>query len=327
MSSDAKIPFDNRLRAALRDEASRFRPLTDPARIEHAFATRPLVSSRIATLAAIGITLVILVAALIARGSLNPGTAAVAPGAPAPSASARPSDAPIGLADCQIGPADASLAFAGWTTLAVLHVSGGVAAPGQPVYALVTRGMVEWIGWDRSKGGMYPRPIGRMGCVFDPTTSLASLVGVPMEWQPPKMIDGCPVSAERTVGGVREIGGPGAWLVAPTSTASWYVGRDFKYLMFFHLTRPAAPNQTITAWAHILGPYEAVEGTLSDSPYQSVPVPRTGPVSEVFVNLEFTMTGCWVINLALDGSVVGSAILPIGAGSGQATPQPAATNP
>jgi hypothetical protein len=101
------------------------------------------------------------------------------------SASLRPGSAPIGLADCEIAPADSSLAFAGWTTLEVLHVGGGKAAPDQPIYAVVTRGLAEWVGWKSSGGPMYPRPVGRMGCIYDPSSGESSVVGVPLDWQPP----------------------------------------------------------------------------------------------------------------------------------------------
>ena len=49
--------------------------------------------------------------------------------------------------------------------------AAGSAAPGAgtPVYALVTEGPAEWVGWQTTEGRpMYPRPVGRMACAVDP---------------------------------------------------------------------------------------------------------------------------------------------------------------
>ena len=183
--------FDGKLERAMRAEASRFQPIIDASRIERAAAAksgRPPVVLLVLPIVA----LIIGVAAWAGRSSVD--IQAVADSAPPPSAAASflPAGAPIGLADCQIAPADSAPAFAGWTTLSVLHVGGGKAAMGQPIYAVVTRGLAEWIGWQSSGGAMYPRPVGRMGCIYDPTTGESSLVGVPLEWEPPPPVHGLP---------------------------------------------------------------------------------------------------------------------------------------
>jgi hypothetical protein len=306
MSRDEGTPFDVRLHRALREEASRFRPLTDAGRIERALAARPPIRRRVAALAVLG-TAAVVIGTLAVSASSNPPSAAQAPGRTSPGASAPPAEAPIGLADCQIAPADASLAFAGWTMLDLLHVSGGTATPGQPVYAQITRGMVEWVGWDRAKGGMYPRPIGRMGCVYDPSTSLASLVGVPLDWQPPETMDGCPASAEDSFGGYHEIGGPRAWLLVPQEGLTWHVGVD-EYRMLFRLSPPAAPGQPITARALPLNGGTPVPAHVEARPQPSAARVTQGQSRYYTLNLRLASRGCWVVNVSVNGAVVGSAI-------------------
>jgi hypothetical protein len=184
--SPNRATFDERLRRSVRGEAARFRPLSDASRIEQAVATgnRTRVPAVLPALPAVALAVVL---AIRTAASSAPESAAVRTPQPIRSASASlgPGSAPIGLADCQIAPADSFLAFAGWTTLDVLHVGGGKAAPEQRIYAVVTRGLAEWVGWKSSGGAMYPRPVGRMGCIYDPSSGESSLVGVPLDWQPP----------------------------------------------------------------------------------------------------------------------------------------------
>jgi hypothetical protein len=184
MSPD-RPTFDGRLRRALRAEAAGFRPLTDASRIERAVASGNRGRMPVALLALPAIALAVAIAIRATAPSAPEGAARRPLPTASASASLRPGSAPIGLADCQIAPADSWLAFAGWTTLDVLHVGGGKAAHDQPIYAVVTRGLAEWVGWKSSGGAMYPRPVGRMGCIYDPSTGESSLVGVPLDWQPP----------------------------------------------------------------------------------------------------------------------------------------------
>jgi len=324
--------FDAWLRRALVEESARFVPVLDPSGLRTpgpAEQSRPMRRWWPFALVAI---VVLLIAGSGGLFWVVSEPAAVA-GRPAASSSGPPSpshtaEAPITLADCQITPIASPLAFAGWTTLAALDVHGGDAGPGQPIYALVTRGMAEWIGWqEHYSGPMFPAPIGRMGCIFDPSTRQTSLVGVDADWAPKLMADGCPPSPIDEFGGYRETGGPRAWLLLPGDTASWYVG-DFSYLMLFRLSPPAEPGQSITAWAQPLADVRAIPGEIDSTSSQLGHPDTSGSGSRYyFVNVRFTTTGCWVINIAINGEVVGSAIAPIGGVSGQATPRPVPTNP
>ncbi|TMB48508.1 MAG: hypothetical protein E6J50_09920 [Chloroflexi bacterium] len=174
---------------------------------------------------------------------------------------------------------------------------------------------------------MFPAPIGRMGCIFDPSTRRTSLVGVDSDWEPTLMADGCPPSPIDEFGGYRETGGPRAWLVLPDDTATWYVG-DFSYLMLFRLSPPAEPGQSITAWAQPLADVRPISGEIDSTGTQLGGPDTSGSGAHYyFVRVRISTTGCWVINIAINGEVVGSAIAPIGGSSGQATPRPALTVP
>jgi len=233
-----------------------------------------------------------------ARSSAQDGTAATR--------------APITLADCRIYPEDARLAFDGWATTHVLGVSGGAAKPGQPVYALVTRGLAEWVGWRSPDAGpIFPAPVGRMGCIFDPSSGTVSLVGVPMDWQPPAMIDGCPSSPQDEYAGYQEIGGPRAWALLPTGPTGWTSGE--RAIILYRLTPPLAAGETLTAWAVPLRGGDRVDGsvgTASTTPRSGAPgpTPEQGAFSYYVVEQPFSRSGCWVLNVTIDGQLAGSAI-------------------
>jgi DNA-directed RNA polymerase specialized sigma24 family protein len=325
-------PFDARLRRTLVEESGRFEPVLDPRGLRNAAPSPGHVGLRKGWPFALFAFIALLIGGVAAFLWLVPESAPtagrLAASTTGPTASSRTAEAPITLADCQITPVESPLAFAGWTTLAALDVHGGDAGPGQPIYALVTRGMAEWIGWqEHYSGPMFPAPIGRMGCIFDPSTRQTSLVGVDADWAPKLMGDGCPPSPIDEFGGYRETGGPRAWLLLSRDTASWYVG-DFSYLMLFRLSPPAEAGQSITAWAQPLADVRPISGEIDSSSSQlGHPDTSGGGSRYYFVNVRFTTTGCWVINIAINGEVVGSAIAPIGGISGQATPRPAPTVP
>jgi hypothetical protein len=228
--------------------------------------------------------------------------------------------APISLADCDIEPADSSLAWAGWATLDVLHVQGASTAPGAPVYAVVTRGLAEWVGWRASGGAMYPPPVGRMGCVYDPTSMRSAVVGIPMDWQPPATSDGCPVSPRNRTGSYQEAGGPNGWLILPAVPAApLAAGGDS---LSFRLSPPPNPGQSVSAWAqHIDGglPITA-EVTMNPSFRRpAAAVARSAQESGFYTaNLVFSSSGCWVVDMAINGNVVGSAVVAIR----ESTPSP-----
>jgi DNA-directed RNA polymerase specialized sigma24 family protein len=319
-TSPPRERFDDRLKRALAQESARFQPLLNVALLgpaESSFrATRPGGPRRRLLARGLPIALVTLLVAGVAAffwlvPESRPAAGLGAASRPA-SPFALPAPGPITLADCKIAPADSPLAFAGWTTLAALDVHGGEAAPGQPIYAVVTRGLAEWIGWqDHYTGPMYPPPIGRMGCIFDPSTRKTSLVGVDQDWQPNVMADGCPPSPIDKFGGYRELGGPHAWLLLPNDASVWHVGKN---TILFRLSPTAQPGQSISAWTQPLADSPRVAAEIDSASAQLGLADSSGSGSQYYVlSVRFTSSGCWVINVAIDGQVVGSAIAPIAA--------------
>ena len=325
-ASAAQEAFDNRLRRALTEEAARFRPILDPQamRLPAARSGRlPRAARRWGPLGAVALLILggagFFWVAPHSRPVIGDAATSSPPAAPLQPAAG----GPITLADCKIAPADSPLAFAGWTTLAALDVHGGDAGLGQPIYAVITRGMAEWVGWqEHYTGPMYPAPIGRMGCIFDPSTHSTSLVGVDQGWQPNTMADGCPPSPIDEFGGYRETGGPHAWLLLPNA-ASTSVDEGFSNVMLWRLSPPAEPGQSITAWAQPLADASTVTAAIDGSTSRLAPADPSGSGSRYyFVSARFATTGCWVINVAINGTVVGSAIVPIGGLSLQVTLPP-----
>jgi hypothetical protein len=308
-------PFREQLRAALRQEAQRagVRPgpgllsaaLTEPDD-NHPFGRWLLAS------AAVTVGLVLAAITLSMRGT-PPGDAASTLSAgviASPTAPAIPP--PVTLADCQIYPEDARLAFSGWATTDVLHVTGGRAAPGQPVYAIVTRGLAEWMGWRSPDAGpIYPPPVGRMGCIFDPSTGDVSEIGVPMDWHPPAVIDGCPASPGDEYAGYQEIGGPRAWALLPTGPSGWVAGE--RAIILYRLSPPLAPGESISAWASPLDGGGRVDGAVDDVPPGAASgtpqaSPRLDGFSYYVVEQPLPTSGCWVLDVAVNGRLAGSAI-------------------
>jgi DNA-directed RNA polymerase specialized sigma24 family protein len=323
-------PFDERLRRVLNEESSRFEPILDPRGVPLPHPSREArrTSRRWWPLAIIAL----LAAGVAASFWLIPESGSIAGRQAAstqlPTPAPRTAAAPISLADCQIAPAESSLAFAGWTTLAALNVHGGDAGRGQPIYALITRGMAEWVGWQQHYSGpMFPAPIGRMGCIFDPSTRQTSLVGVDAGWEPNLMADGCPPSPMDSFGGYRELGGPRGWLVLLDDTASWHVG-DSRYRILVRISPPAERGQSVTAWAQPLADAPRIDGEIGSANSQPARPDNSGSGSRYYLlDIKLPTAGCWVINIAVDGHVVGSAIAPIRPISGEARPRPATTAP
>lgn len=312
--AQASEPFDTRLRRALVEETARFRPILDPRDLvlpEVRGDRRWQVARRWWPLA-LGVVVVIWAAGFFWLAPTSRPPVGVAATPTPPSARTAPTAAvPITLADCQITPSASPLAFAGWTTLAALNVHGGEAGPGQPVYAVITRGLAEWVGWQKQyTGPMYPPPVGRMGCIFDPSTRETSLVGVDLDWEPGLMADGCPPSPIDEFGGYREFGGPHAWLLLPDDISVWQVGKANQIL--FRLSPPAEPGQSITAWAQPLADASPIPAQIDSADSQAGRPDTSGSGSRYyFLNVAFSSSGCWVINIAVNGQVVGSAIAPI----------------
>lgn len=335
MSTDPKPrdPFEDRLRTALRAEVHRMAVTLDRERLR-ATAGAPPSSRRLPgwwPIPAVSLAVGILAAVVLIQNGAGPaGERADLPGAGTPVASPTPTSAvaagspiagggvaaPITLADCRIEPTDASLAFSGWATTALLDVSGGSAAPGQPVYALITRGLAEWTGWrDTGSGSIFPPPVGRMGCIFDPSSGQVSQVGVALNWQAPAIIDGCPASTEDRYAGYREIGGPRAWALLPTGS-SWSLGqRGFHILV--RLSPALAAGETLTAWTEPLDASAprttAAVQTQGIDVQLAPPGATTAPAAVRYYLLDANLSrpGCWLVDLEVNGRLAGAVVVPV----------------
>jgi len=210
------------------------------------------------------------------------------------------------LADCDIEPVGSPIAFAGWVTVEQIRATG-IAPAGRSVYAIVTRGEAEWIGYrythDRP---VFPRPVGRMGCVFDPGSERHVAIGVAQDWEPPALADGCPASPMSSFAGYLELGGPGAFVLMD-------VGRTWRAedpgLSFLVRVAPSLPaGARLEAWLQPVGDGSGIATTVGS--------PRAEEVGSVMHyirvgGVEVPEPGCWTMNVAVDGTVVGSAVLPI----------------
>lgn len=215
------------------------------------------------------------------------------------------------LADCQIEPVGSPIAFAGWLSAEEIGATG-VAAPGQRVYAIVTRGDAEWIGYRVADGRpSFPVPVGRLGCVLDPASGTHTAIGVARRWEPPALADGCPGSPITGFAGYRELGGPRAFVLID-ALREWRANDP--RLAFLARVAPAPPpGARVEAWLQPVGPGPRIEATV-----ESPPTARdTASSLTHYVHvggMKIPTPGCWVMNIAIDGTVVGSAVLPISAG-------------
>jgi DNA-directed RNA polymerase specialized sigma24 family protein len=212
---------------------------------------------------------------------------------------------PFTLADCHIEPASLPISFAGWVTVEEIRANG-VAPPGRSVYAIVTRGDAEWIGYrythDRP---VFPRPVGRLGCVFEPDSGSHVAIGVAQDWEPPALADGCPASPINSFAGYRELGGPGAFVLVDTRSAWW---ADDPELSFLVRVAPAPlAGSSVEAWLQPVGAGPLIPATVGEQAADPGSVLNYLRVDGV----EVPEPGCWVMNIAVDGSVVGSAVLPV----------------
>lgn len=212
---------------------------------------------------------------------------------------------PFTLADCHIEPASLPISFAGWVTVEEIRAKG-VAPPGRSVYAIVTRGDAEWIGYrythDRP---VFPRPVGRLGCVFEPDSGSHVAIGVAQDWEPPALADGCPASPINSFAGYRELGGPGAFVLLDTRGA-W--SADDPAISFLVRVAPAPPaGSSVEAWLQPAGDGPQIAAKVGEQPADSDSVLNYLRVDGV----EVPEPGCWVMNVAVDGTVVGSAVLPV----------------
>jgi hypothetical protein len=247
-----------------------------------------------------------------------PGGAPAAPlrnGGPAAGGPRLPLDDRLTLADCDIQPAGTPVAYRGWLTLGDLFTAGrDAAAAGTPVYALVTEGPAEWIGWQTTEGRpMFPRPVGRMACAVDPLTASATVFSVSDSWKPPAPMDGCPASPIIRFAGDHQVGGPSAFVLLPFDGEAWW--SETRIVLRVRMVPRPQPGARITATAQLLG-----GSRFLSLPVDSPPIAEsTPPSSNLYFWLRpvrFPTDGCWLVSVAVDGAGVGAAILPITASPG-----------
>lgn len=230
-------------------------------------------------------------------------------------AEALPLDDRLTLADCDVQPAGTPIAYRGWLTLGDLF-AGGRSTPsaGTPVYALVTDGPAEWVGWQTTEGRpMFPRPVGRMACAVDPLTASATVFSVADTWEPPAPMDGCPASPILRYAGDHQVGGPAAFILLPFDGEAWWSKTSI--VLRVRIAPSPPPGGQITATARQLDGSRVIS-----LPVDSLPIPESRPpTSSHYLWLRpvrFPTDGCWLISVAVDGVGVGAAILPITAPAG-----------
>jgi hypothetical protein len=292
-----------------------------------ALAARPSLDHRLSPkwlLAAPGAVLVVAIALLVSApptgvpawqvGNGGPpgatGSASLGAGTDSPPVAAPMEPASLTLADCNIQPAGSPLAYRGWLTLRDLTASATPDGAGLPVYALVTRSTAEWVGWQTPEGRpMFPRPVGRLGCALDPTTSVITVYVLSERWRPPRLVDGCAASPISQYGGNREIGGPRAFTLLPLPGQSWWAN-DPSVEILVRIAPSPSPEAHITAQARPMGFGKPIELEVESLPF---PASRSR-TSNHYVTLRsvvFPTDGCWVLSVAVDGEVAGFAVLPV----------------
>ena len=290
--------------------------VVDAAMVRAAMAAPPATRTRRwaipAGAGALGLALVLAVGATSAPrdAPAAPPAATLPAGAASTSASAPligdAAVAPFTLAACQLAPVDSPLAYAGWLTRADLGIGSGR----DPLYALVTSGPADWQGRPTLGYPSFPGTAGRMGCAFDPADGSFSAIGLPDDWLPPLASDGCPRSPSGEYGGYRELGGPGAFVVPSVGTNVYRAGEADGRL----LVRIAPADEPVTSVNATLA------GPDGDRTVKARVAPRT-VVSAVTTSswylwlngISVPTSGCWTLNVAVDGAVVGVASLPFSA--------------
>jgi hypothetical protein len=327
-----------RLRVALETASAGRAFVVTTDQVEAAFALPPPgaahASRRFAWLAGGALAILLAGAALIAAGpppapsapdtSRTPSPAAVAmgvpPGGPQGAGAwagdqALALDSRLTLADCDIQPAGTPLAFRGWLSLGDLFAAGRTApGAGTPVYALVTQGPAEWVGWQTTEGRpMYPRPVGRMACAVDPLSGTSTVFSMADGWQPPARMDGCPASPILRYAGDYQIGGPAAFILLPFDGEAWWSRTSI--VLRVRIVPSPRTGARITARAMRLDGAGAMS-----LPVDSPPIPESRPpTSNHYLWLRpvrFPTAGCWLVSVAVDGVGVGAAIVPITAPAG-----------
>jgi len=215
---------------------------------------------------------------------------------------------PYTISACQIGPAGAPLAFAGWLTKGDL----GIGAPDQrddPAYALITSGQAMRLGTRFSGGSVVSRAGVRLACVFDPNADRYLAVALAGDWSPPIAADGCPASPTGEFGGYREFGGPGAFVLPAVGSSDRVAGDPGVRLLVRVSPPPEVSGEVAATLSNLEG--DAVLSTTVEG--ERVAVRRSPAGGYVWVTgVEVPAPGCWVLNVTVDGEVVGVAAVPFG---------------
>ncbi len=211
------------------------------------------------------------------------------------------------LSDCGIQPPDAELAYAGWTTPEQLGATFAMLGSSQPVYVQVPREPVTWDPrGDAAAGSLRSE---RLACLTDTTRRLHVVARLPAGWSVPELIDGCPASPMGRSAGLLEIGGPGAFVVLSDGGTGWWAD-DPNVRLLARLAPSPLSDETVTAWTQPLGP-----GSPRQLAIEAPPPPERAQRGSTYylwlASVRFTSPGCWVVSLAVDGELVGSAIIPV----------------
>jgi hypothetical protein len=216
---------------------------------------------------------------------------------------------PITLAGCRVEPASTPVAYRGWLTLGDL-AGADAADAARPLFALVTAGEAEWLGWhEGGSGAMYPRPVGRVACAMDPFSGTTRVYAVAGDWQPPALLDACPPADIYKFGDLREIGGPRLFATLPIGIASWRAD-DPALRLYLRLAAPPNMDAAVTATARSLEADAVVPLTVE----RVLGSPAATPVRNLYLtlrNVDLPNAGCWIVSVALGGNVVGSTLVPV----------------
>ena len=297
---------------ALRDLQARLPVTVDAARIQRAMAApaQPRLETRRLILGAVVAAIVLVGVWGVVRSPTAPAAADAASGDPAATQPATVSAAPrpaIGaaeaprhdavtaftLAACDLQPIGSAITFAGWLT-AVEIGAEDLAPAGRALYVLVPE----------ASDAAEERP----ACVHDPDAGSFTAVTLPTGWVAPILADGCAASPFGRFAGYVEVGGPAAFLVLDRHE-SWHA-RDAELSLLVRVVPPPADGSTIEAWLVPLQGGRRVPVAVDSPPAVDGGRPNvTHYVRIRDANVPFA--GCWALNVAIDGSVVGSAVIPV----------------
>ncbi len=145
--------------------------------------------------------------------------------------------------------------------------------------------------------------------------SVSQLPRTPSVGQP-SPTDGCEVSTVVRHGSWwKEIGGPNAFF---NTEPDAFHAEPNNWLLITRFQPDASPGQDIQVWADRLGPGDHVPGSYNSAMdptnifHGSEPAPRL-PGGWYLFEQRFPVPGCWRLSAAIDGRVVGTATVSVGA--------------